>query len=344
MNSIASLTAILLVTLSCNAQDTWKKTSAEFIFTNPPFNGCHASTLVSLSHNKILAAWFGGSHEGAKDVCIWISQRENGKWTAPVLVATGIINDTLRYPTWNPVLFKDRSGILHLYYKVGPSPREWWGMEMNSNDDGLTWSRPVRLAEGILGPIKNKPIQLKDGTILSGSSIETTQKWMVHMERSEDNGITWNNIPVDHAALFNVIQPTIVTHKDGRLQILCRSKEGAVVQAWSSDNGKTWSKLTKTSLLNPNSGVDAVTLQNGQQLIVYNPDLPGKEWFNGRANLNVAISDDGIQWKDIAILENGKEEEFSYPAVIQTSDGKVHITYTFDRKNIKYVVLENSKR
>ena len=319
-------------------QGTWKKITEELIVKDPPFKQCHASTLVAVSSKKILAAWFGGSREGGKDVCIWLSENKNGVWAKPFIVATGIVNDSLRYPAWNPVLFKTNKGKLMLFYKVGPSPQTWWGMMQVSGDEGKTWSVPSCLPDGILGPIKNKPYQLKNGTILSGSSEESKTKWWVHLEKSTDDGISWKRINIDTTG-FDVIQPSIIDYGHGKLQILCRSRQGAVVQAWSEDDGETWGRLSKTALLNPNSGTDAVTLSNGKQLIVYNPDVPGKDWFNGRAKLHVAVSEDGNTWKDIAILENGSTEEFSYPAVIQTKDGKVHITYTFDRKNIKHVVL-----
>ncbi|OYY06548.1 MAG: sialidase, partial [Polynucleobacter sp. 35-46-11] len=167
------------------------------------------------------------------------------------------------------------------------------------------------------------------------------ENWKVHIERSGDQGKTWQKIPVDPETEFGVIQPSILTYPDGRLQILCRSKQGNVIESWSDDQGLTWSKMKRTELLNPNSGTDAVTLKNGSQLIVYNPLIPGKEWFNGRFKLNVAQSPDGKSWTDIMFLEDGKKEEYSYPAIIQSSDGRVHISYTFDRKNIKYLVIEN---
>ncbi len=96
----------------------------------------------------------------------------------------------------------------------------------------------------------------------------------------------------------------------------------------------------QTSLLNPNSGTDAVTLKSGTQLLVYNPALPGKDWFNGRGKLRVAQSTDGLAWQDIAVLEDGAKEEYSYPAIIEAQDGRVHITYTYNRQNIKHVILE----
>ena len=328
---------------SCFAQTVWQKTKEELVVAAPPFKACHASTLVELAPGRLMAAWFGGSQEGGKDVVIWSSMLEKDVWSKPQVVASGIINDTLRYPTWNPVLFKDKKGLLRLFYKVGPNPREWWGMVISSSDNGQTWSAPVHLPDGMLGPVKNKPVQLSDGSILAPSSTETTTAWRAHIERSTDGGRTWKFIPVDTAGSYDVIQPSILQYADGRLQVVCRSKQGHVMQAWSSDQGKTWGKLSPTSLPNPNSGTDALTLKNGLQLIVYNPDVPGKDWWNGRAKLRVAILADAGDWSDIAVLENGTKEEFSYPAVIQTQDGKIHISYTFDRKNIKHVVLEQKK-
>jgi alpha-L-fucosidase len=331
----------LLFCQTVTAQKAWKITKNELVFNDPPFSQCHASTLVETKRGELLAAWFGGSHEGNKDVKIWASSNVQGRWSAPVILADGKVSETLTYPCWNPVLFKSNQGKLFLFYKVGPNPREWWGMCKTSVDNGATWSGAVRLSDGVIGPVKNKPIQLADGTILSPSSTEsTTEVWKAHIERSTDHGKTWQIIPVDHQTEFNVIQPSILIHPGGRLQILCRSKEGSVIESWSTDKGLTWSKLSRTALLNPNSGTDALTLKDGSHMIVYNPLLPGKEWFNGRFKISTAVSRDGKNWKDIALLQDGIKEEYSYPAIIQTQDGKVHITYTFDRKNVKYVVME----
>jgi predicted neuraminidase len=324
-----------------NAQSIWKKVKQEIVFQNPPFNNCHASTLVETKTGEILLSCFGGSQEGKNDVSIWLYSLRNKDNNTPTKVADGVVSDTLRYPTWNPVLFKEAKGKLFLFYKVGPNPREWWGLYKTSDDNGKTWSLPVKLPKGILGPIKNKPIQLADGVILSPSSIEEENgRWKGHIEKSIDGGMTWSLIQLDTNKRFDIIQPSILEYPEGRLQVLCRSKQGKVVQAWSSDRGNTWSKLSETKLLNPNSGTDAVTLKSGKQLIVYNPDVPGKDWFEGRGKLRVASSMDGISWNDVAVLENGTKEEYSYPAIIQTKDGLIHITYTFDRKNIKHVVLE----
>jgi len=149
-------------------QNSWSVESTEMIVTNPPFKQCHASTLVAITPQKIMAAWFAGSREGANDVSIWGAECNNGKWTEPKVVVSGTVSDSVRYPAWNPVLFKAQNGRLFLFYKVGPSPQRWWGMVMTSDNDGKTWSAPNRLPDGILGTIKNKNLQLKEGSMMSG--------------------------------------------------------------------------------------------------------------------------------------------------------------------------------
>ncbi len=310
------------------------------ILDHPPFASCHASTITGLGKDKLMAAWFAGTHEGATDVSIWTALYENGKWAAPKQVANGVINDSLRYPCWNPVLFKTKAGKLFLFYKVGPNPREWWGMMVTSGNNGKTWSAPEKMPEGMLGPIKNKPVQLKNGDILYPSSTESKDEktWHIHLERSDRNGRNWSRTLIANDT-FSVIQPSILLYPHDSLQMLCRSRQNCVVQTWSKDNGVTWGPLSLTALPNPNSGTDAVTLQNGLKVIVYNPLTAGQQWWEGRSKLFVAASTDGIHWQDVFALENEPKGEYSYPAIIQTEDGAVHITYTAERKNIRHVVL-----
>ncbi|TWU09004.1 hypothetical protein CA54_42440 [Symmachiella macrocystis] len=310
----------------------------EFIYDTAPFPSCHASTIVE-TDTGLVTAWFAGKHEKNPDVGIWVSRQEDGKWTPPVEVANGIQYAGKRHPCWNPVLFQPKEGPLLLFYKVGPDPRTWWGMLTTSADGGKTWDQPRRLPEGIDGPVKNKPIQLANGDILCGSSTEY-DGWRVHFERTSDLGKTWERVgPINDGKEFNAIQPSILTYEDGRMQVLCRSREKVITQSWSEDGGKTWSKMTATELPNPNSGTDAVTLADGRQILIYNHSIRGGR---GRGLLNVAVSEDGKNWKAALVLEDEKGE-FSYPAVIQTADGMVHFTYTYQRKKVKHVVADPSK-
>jgi len=313
-----------------------------FVFEEAPFPECHASTLVETAEG-LVCAWFGGTREGHQDVGIWLSRCGPEGWGKPVEVATGVVSESTRYPCWNPVLFAPAQGPLVLFYKVGPSPSRWWGMVMRSDDHGRTWGPPQRLPDGILGPIKNKPLPLPDGTILSGSSTEH-DGWRVHFERSRDGGHTWQRIvPADDGRRFGVIQPTLLRHSDGRLRALMRSRSGRIVEMTSDDDGTTWSRPVETSLPNPNAGFDAVTLGDGRFLLVYNHTLRGGERPRGREMLNVAVSDDGKTWQAALTLENTPGQEYSYPAVIQAGDGQVHVTYTWRRQRIRHVVIDPSR-
>lgn len=295
----------------------------------------HASTIVS-TNDGLLASWFGGTEEGKKDVGIWASRYANGSWTKPAEVANGILNKLMRHPCWNPVLYNTGSKIL-LFYKVGPSPSAWWGMLMTSDDNGKSWSKSSRLPKNIYGPVKNKPVLLENGELLCPSSTEN-DGWRVHMEFTPDFGQTWERTSPLNNKTTGAIQPTVITHEGGKIEMLCRSTSSKILTSESIDNGYSWSELIPATLPNPNSGIDAVTLADGRHLLVYN------HIAEGRHILNVALSGDGKEWEAAAILENDQEgTEFSYPAVIQTGDGLVHITYTWRRMLIKHVVIDPAK-
>lgn len=318
---------------------------SEFIFTNAPFPSCHASTLAE-TKSGLVAAWFGGTRERDPDVCIYVSRNENDRWTAPVEVANGVGFATNRLPCWNPVLFQPKAGPLFLFYKVGPSPATWWGMMTTSADAGKTWARPTRLPDGILGPIKNKPVQLANGYILCPSSTEGDGGWRVHFERTSDLGKTWQATPpVNDGKVIGAIQPSILFHPGGRLQAVGRTRQEKIFQIWSDDDGRSWGKMTLTALPNPDSGIDAVTLKDGRQLLVYNHNTRDRTDNKGRSPLNVAVSEDGTNWWAAAVLEDDPRAPsgFAYPAVIQTEDGLVHITYTWKRQRIKHVVLDPAR-
>lgn len=347
MNSFLPCICLLLSSPAVRATPHPAIISAGLINENASYPECHASTIVETSQGKFVAAWFGGTKERNPDVCIYTARFEDGRWAPGLEVANGLQQDGPRQPTWNPVLFAPQQAPLQLFYKVGPSPSGWWGMIITSGDGGKTWSAPRRLPEGILGPIKNKPVQLADGTWLSPSSTEgSNDGWRVHFERSRDSGQTWEKTdPVGKGPAFDAIQPSILFHKDGRLQALCRTKQGVVAQTWSRDNGRSWSGLTAIDLPNPNSGTDAVTLTDGRHLLVYNHSAHRPDEAKGdRWPLDVAVSDDGLHWKRVVTLETEPcKSGYAYPAVIQAADGNVHITYTVNRQAIKHVVLDPGK-
>ena len=306
---------------------------SEFVADEMPTASCHASTIVQ-SGEAMVAAWFGGKREGDPSVGIWLARDAGHGWGKPVEVANGETPER-RYPCWNPVLFQPKEGPLILFYKMGPSPSTWWGMMMTSADGGVTWSKSTRLPDGILGPIKNKPVELADGRLLCGSSTEGPAGWRLEMEWTNDLGRTWGKTPpLNDGKTFGAIQPSILKLADGGLALVCRSKQGKVLFARSLDKtGEKWGELAALAAPNPNSGIDALTLADGRHLMVYN-DTP-----RGRTPLNVALSADGMAWRNVLTLES-EAGEYSYPAVIQARDGRVHVTYTWKRERVRHVVID----
>jgi predicted neuraminidase len=339
---------------------------SEFIYETASFPSAHASTIVE-TRDGLVAAWFGGTAERNPDVGIWVSRHDGKQWSAPVEVANGVQPDGTRVPTWNPVLFQPPDGPLVLFYKVGPSPREWWGMVRTSPDAGRTWSEAAKLPEGFLGPVRAKPVLMPDGTMLAGSSTEHAG-WVVHMERynprlaspkpQREGGpaspkprgeggwttaaladpVLWlKTPPLNDPKEFGAIQPTILMHTPKQIQILNRSQQRVVTQAWSEDGGRTWGKMTATDLPNPSAGIDAVRLRDKRFALIYNPAPKGRE------RLEIALSNDGKAWTRGVELENSSPGEFSYPAMIETRDGMIHATYTWQRRRIKHVVVDPSR-
>jgi predicted neuraminidase len=306
----------------------------EFVFKKPPFISCHASTLTQNQKGEILCAWFAGSEEGANDVAIWLARRDEKKWSLPHEVAK---EDR---PCWNPVLYSMPSGIIFLFYKAGPNPQSWSGLFKRSMDGGYSWSNTIDLPAGIIGPVRNRPLLLSNGTLLCGSSIESWRRWGCWMDMTSDLGDTWTkSTPINvNSQLFGIIQPALVFFDQDKIRLLARSHQiGYICSAESSDQGMTWTAALPTDLPNPNSAIDAINLEDGRILLVYNHSQ------EERYPLNIALSEDGGKtWKMKWVLENAPGE-YSYPCVIQTKDKKVHISYTWNRKNIKYVILDPSQ-
>lgn len=301
-----------------------------------PFPQCHASTIIHLDGVRFMAAWFGGTAEKNNDVGIWLTQGVPGNWDKPKLVAK--INNE---PHWNPVLFKTPQGDIHLYFKVGMEIPSWQTYQTISKDKGQTWSRPTELApgdKGGRGPVRNKILVLTDGAWLAGASHEEGQ-WDVFFDRSTDKGKTWTATPYlelnrEIITGKGVIQPTLWESSPGNVHALLRSSAGVVCRTDSKDGGKTWSPVYKTSLPNPNSGIDVVKLKDGTLILAYNPD--DQNW-GSRGKLALALSDDnGATWKKRVMIEDGKKgEEYSYPAIIATGDS-VALTYTWNREKIAF--------
>lgn len=339
---------LALLSFSCGfAQDSGLQCDLEeFIFEEAPFPSCHASTIVELPSGDLMAAWFGGLQEGDKSVEIWFSRKNRGAagWSPPQQ-----FTHFSEVPCWNPVLFRDESNTVWLFFKIGVNPMSWVGAYGKSFDGGITWNDFQFLPAGLLGPVRCKPLRLSEGVILAGTSVEAGRhesgstpqpywSWASWVERSTDQGRTWTSHgPITYPGVnFGIIQPTLWETESGQVRMLMRSTSqiGQICEAVSHDRGVTWTAARATTLPNPNSGIDAVKLRDGRVALVYNHTRIG------RSPLNLAVSsDDGETWEPPHVIEN-EQGEFSYPAIIQSSDGKLHITYTWKRVRIKHVVVD----
>jgi len=323
------------------------------------FNHCHGSTLVALPSGDLLAAYFAGPREGDGDTAIWLSRQHGGVWGEP---ARAFAQRGLAH--WNPVLHADGARLI-LFYKVGPTVHDWITRCAVSADGGATWSAPQPLVPGDRsprGPVRNKLLVLSTGAWLAGGSIETPQLWDAFVDCSADGGATWRRIdipfahrhaaPPDSSGIWQglrenalwetdpdrvfqwdgVIQPTLWESPPGQVHMLLRSTRGRVYRSDSSDGGTSWCAAYATTLPNNNSGLDLVHLGGGQLVLAYNP-VEGN--WSRRTPLSLAGStDNGATWSRLLDLETG-DGEFSYPAII-AAGGRLHLTYTWNRKTIVY--------
>jgi len=298
---------------------------------NPSTPQCHASTIAAFA-GALYAAWFGGTKEGKDDVGIWLAARENGAWSKPACMARGDV------PHWNPVLFPFGDSLF-LYFKKGKKIHSWYTCFRVLRHG--EWSAPFPLVRGDLGgrgPVKNKPILLRDGTICAPASLELAdkpkkgQQWQAFVDLSKD-GLNWQAQEIISADA-DLIQPTVWESGTG-LHAFMRSNAGAIYRSDSTDGGHNWCKAYATSLPNNNSGIDAVC-HEGRLYVVYNP--VSKNW-GPRTPLVVSMSEDnGVTWSETITLEDAPGE-YSYPAII-AAEGALHVAYTHKRKGIVYAQIE----
>ena len=330
----------------------------KLIMKKCPTAMCHASTILKLDQDKFIVAWFGGTKEGMEDVAIWIARGNEKHFEEPVILAQS--NEA----HWNPVLFRIDEKKIIIFYKVGNEIGSWRTMYRISEDNGESFGAEKELVKGDLGgrgPVRNKPIRLKNGRILAPGSTEQGI-WKAFVDYSDDEGKTWrksqeveikrlaykegertvakekSSIPVSEQSFYGrgVIQPTLWETKPNQVHMLLRSTEGKIYRSDSEDGGETWTEAYATELPNNNSGIDMIQTEDGREFLVYNP--VGVNWGE-RTPISLAVSsDNGETWKKIKDLSTG-DGEFAYPAIIQDEEF-LYITYTYKRENIAFCKIK----
>lgn len=309
------------------------KLNGELIFNEVPnYPSCHASFIIELPNHDLFVAWYAGSREGANDVAILASRRSLGSssWTAPE-----VITDVKEHSEGNPVLFCYPDGRLGMWYpvKYGDSWAECDIKYQESKDNGKTWSSVEVFRKEWGWFDRNHLLTLKNGDYLF--PLYDEQHWASVFMYSVDKGKTWQptaNLSGDPGN----IQPCVIQREDGSLYSMMRTggKTGETRFLWravSNDNGRTWSKPELTDMKNPNAAAEIVRLTNGHVVLAFNDS----QWR--RTPLSLALSmDEGKTWTFKRNLETA-DGEFSYPSIIQASDGLIHISYTYRRTQIKHV-------
>ena len=315
-------------------------------FVDPRFvhPSAHVSSICELPDGRMVAVWYAGSREGARDVGIYIATRKAGvtnTWSTPASAGTHETagEETFRYvkKVGNAIVFSGANNQLHLLH-VTTGFGGWSCSQINlktSTDAGATWSRSRRLG---LSPflniselVKNAPVPTADGGFVVPIYHELLGKFSELLWLRPSAG-GFEVIKTRAYGGYTAFQPALVALNETNALMLNRAA-GSVAKIHAtrtSDGGHTWSALETIDLPNSNSGLDAIRLSDGRLLLAFN------DTNSGRDNLRLAISaDDGMTWKRAATLVTEAGEEFSYPTVLQTTDGLIHVTYTWKRKGIK---------
>ena len=315
--------------------------NSDLIATNS--KAVHASSLEILPNGKLIAFWFEGSHEGAPDVKIAQSVFDGQNWESSHFVVSNQIleKDTQRFTKkiGNPVIYLANNGTLHLFV-VSVAFGGWSGSSLNhfmSFDSGNSWSRAERLN---LSPFFNvstldrtSAITLSDGGFYLPVYHELINKYP-ELLRFDKNGKFISQMRLD--SHINLIQPSImpISANDAFVYLRNHHKNpGALFYQTTTNGGVSWSKPKATNLTNHDSSLVAAAIDTKNYLMVHN--------IGNRDKLSLAVSTDGVNWRDIYLLENDSGNEFSYPS-IRVHDDIVDVLYTWKRQNIKHVRFNKS--
>lgn len=248
--------------------------SMQIFQSNAEFKSCHAVALCEMTNGELLAAWFAGDEEGAKNSVILTSRKEKNKeeWS-PARVSVNVIDKA----AGNPRLFIGPDGAVWLLAPINYGKWCQGGTRLfvkRSCDGGRSWSDLELFLDqaGILG--KNKPICTKAGTWILPCEYE--ESWQAVFLRLPKGSESWEiiNCPKTNARLH---QPSIVQKENGELLAFMRTWEGVVYQARSNDDGNTWSEPEAAGIPNNNSGIDMVKLTKNSIVLVCNPCGLGRD-------------------------------------------------------------------
>lgn len=311
----------------------------------------HPTTMTQLDNGDLFLAFYGGSGEYSTDTAVYGARCKfsSNHWSAPEVIA-----DTPFVSEGNPVVWQAPNGLVWLFYVVRYG--ETWSTSRIqakiSFDGASSWSDPMMLAfeQGMM--VRGHPIVLDDGDYLlpiyheTGHDTERVGPDSVSLFlRYDQESNQWTQTGPIRSANGN-IQPAVVQLDDGHLVAFCRrgggyepDEIGYIVQSESHDGGATWTAGRNSDFPNPNAAVDLLKLRSGNLLLAYNHSM------SERDPLTLALSTDGGKSFSHRIdVAKGGTHDFAYPCLVQTQDGRIHLTYTSKgRSTVNHAVFEEAE-
>ena len=298
----------------------------------------HSSSIAKLPNSNLIAFWFAGSREGASDVKIWQSIYNGKNWSmAHAIISPQIISYySNRYTkkVGNPVVYLAKNAILHLFI-VSVSIGGWSGSSLNhfiSNDNGNNWQAKEKL---ILNPFFNistldriNAVSLDDGGFYLPVYHELIRTYPEILRFDNEGNFLYQVRLTNQNTL---LQPTLLPISIENAFVYMRNNRRfneVLYYQKTSNAGLSWGRILPTNLTNEDSSLVVKRIKNNQYIMIHNKD--------GRSKLVLALSSDGIVWKDYLLLENSLRDEFSYPS-IDIDNGVINILYTWKRLKIKHV-------
>lgn len=318
---------------------------------SPP--SVHSATAVEIARGRVRAFWYGGSREGAKDVAIYTAVFDPlaSAWSPQEIAVTReeTARDLGRYvkKLGNPVVARDARGRLWLFY-VSVSVGGWSGSAVNfriSEDDGATWGRARRLVTSAflnLGTLVRGPVVLfEDGALGLPVYHELLGKFG-ELLRISPEGEVLEKIRLSHGRTS--LQPVVVPLAPHDAVAFLRSSGSSprrVLSVATEDGGRTWGELAPTGLPNPDAAVAALRSSGGEVVIAFNDSEAD------RSNLKLAVSRDaGRRFEILREVEPPEppqaSTELAYPWLLETSDGALHLLYSWNRRRIVHVRYRSS--
>lgn len=307
----------------------------------PGIPSCHCSSLIRLPNNQLHCAFFAGQYEKSPDVGIWGAQlslnSEKITWTKPKIIIK-IPDHSMGSPVWYLTPQNRLFLFFHEMYHGKIIKGGWSTVNIqfiSSDDFGVTWSKPQFLRRLWFWVLRTQPIITNNDTVVLP----------VHREAGQYQSMFYINEKLDLSGKWKrygrlktpkgCLEPAIAKDIHGNLLCSLRTKDGRIYFSRSMNHGTHWTKPEPSNMPNPNAQTCLLSLQSGKILLIYN------HASKGRSPLTVRTTSDlGLSWSKPKNIESEPNQEFSYPAAIQTEDGRIHISYTYKRKKIAYCRLD----